>query len=446
MTRTPDTAVPFLDIADPAFSVTSAQVRRAREAGWYARTSYGLAVLRYDQVSRLIRHPGLRQGSRLWPAHHGITSGPFADWWASWVLNMEGAEHHRLRRLLNPAFSRRIVEPLRPRFSALAGELVDGFAEPGRCEFMAEFAEPYAARVIAILLGIAEEEWPTIAAESAAVGLAMGVRIHEHLPRIEAALAALYDYADALIADRQRSPRDDFVTCLVQAQAVDPGRPGEPGELDGPGGTGGAALTAAELRDSLVLLIFGGFDTTRNQLGLAMQSFLDHPGQWRLLAGRPELGPAAVEEVMRVRPTTTWVTREATADFTFDGLAIKAGTTIHLFCESAGTDPADAGDAETPPGDAGDAETGPGDTGDPGSGAAAAGFDITAGERRPHFGFGGGIHYCLGHYVARTDMREALTVLARRLREPRPAGPAAWLPDSGNTGPVRLPIAFQPGQ
>jgi cytochrome P450 len=434
MTRAPDHAVPFFDIADPVFSVTSAQVRQAREAGWYARTSYGLAVLRYDQVSRLIRHPDLRQGSRLWPAHHGITSGPFADWWASWVLNMEGEEHHRLRRLLNPAFSRRIVEPLRPRFSALAGELVDGFAEPGRCEFMAEFAEPYAARVIAILLGIAEEEWPTIAAESAAVGLAMGVRIREHLPRIEAALAALYDYADALIADRQRSPRDDFVTCLVQAQAAEPGGAGEP---DGPGGRRGpgeAGLTAAELRDSLVLLIFGGFDTTRNQLGLAMQSFLDHPGQWRLLAERPELGPAAVEEVMRVRPTTTWVTREATADFAFDGLAIKAGTTIHLFCESAGTDP----------GDASEAGTGPAGAGGAGSGAAAAGFDITAGERRPHFGFGGGIHYCLGHYVARTDMCEALTVLARRLREPRPAGPAAWLPDSGNTGPVRLPIAFEP--
>jgi cytochrome P450 len=436
MTRAPDHAVPFFDIADPAFSVTSAQVRQAREAGWYARTSYGLAVLRYDQVSRLIRHPDLRQGSRLWPAHHGITSGPFADWWASWVLNMEGEEHHRLRRLLNPAFSRRIVEPLRPRFGALAAELADGFAEPGRCEFMAEFAEPYAARVIAILLGIPEAEWPTIAAESAAVGLAMGVRIREHLPRIEAALAALYAYADALIADRQRSPRDDFVTCLVQAQAGPPGghetggheagghEAGGPGEARGRG-AGEEGLTAAELRDSLVLLIFGGFDTTRNQLGLAMQAFLDHPAQWRLLAERPDLGPAAVEEVMRIRPTTTWVTREATADFTFDGLAIRAGTTIHLFCESAGTDPGDAGDA--------------------GSGGAVAGFDITAGERRPHFGFGGGIHYCLGHYVARTDMREALTVLARRLREPRPGGEAAWLPDSGNTGPVRLPIAFEPG-
>jgi len=423
ITRTPDPAAPFFDVADPAFSVTSAEVRRAREAGWYARTSYGLAVLRYDQVSRLIRHPALRQGSRLWPAHHGITSGPFADWWSSWVLNLEGEAHHRMRRLLSPAFSRRIVEALRPRFGELAGELADSFAGTGRCEFMADFAEPYAARVIAILLGIAEEEWRTIAAESATVGLAMGVRIREHLPRIEAALAALYDYADALIAARRRDPRDDLVTGLVQAGEDHLTGDGLTGDgLTGDGLTGdgltGDGLTGAELRDSLVLLIFGGFDTTRNQLGLAMQVFLDHPDQWRLLGERPELGAAAVEEVMRVRPTTTWVTREALADFTFDGLDIKAGTTIHLFCESAGTDAAQAGGGE---------------------------FDITATGRPPHFGFGGGIHYCLGHYVARADMGTALTVLASRLGDPRPAGEAVWLPDSGNTGPVRLPIAFTGG-
>jgi cytochrome P450 len=356
-------------------------------------------VLRYDQAARLIRHPGVRQGSVAWPAHHGITSGPFAEWWSGWVLNMEGEDHQRLRRLLNPAFSRRLIEALMPRFTALAGELTGSFAERGRCEFMAEFAEPYAARVIAIILGIPEGESAAIAADSAAVGLATGVRIRENLPRIEAALANLYAYADALIADRKARPRDDFVTALAEAQGD------------------GDRLSARELRDSLVLLIFGGFDTTRNQLGLAMQAFIDHPRQWRLLAERPELGPAAVEEVMRVSPTTTWVTREAVADFTFDGLDIEAGTTIHLFCEATGTDPRAFGDAA---------------------------FDITATGRPAHFGFGGGVHYCLGHLVARSDMSVALPLLARRLRRPRVCGEAVWLPCSGNTGPARLPIAFDP--
>ena len=389
--------MPFLEFADPDFSVTSDEVHRAREAGWYAHTSYGIAVLRHHQASQLISHPSLRQGSSAWPAHHGITSGLFAQWWANWVLNKEGADHRRLRKLLNPAFSRRLVEVMRPQFRALAAELADGFAGSGRCEFMADFAEPYAARVIARMLGIPEHEWPVIARDSAAVGLAMGVRIRADLEKIEAALRRLYAYADTQIAERRASPREDCVTALVTAHA----------EHD--------QLSDAELRDTLVLLIFGGFDTTRNQLGLAMQTFIDHPDQWRLLAERPELAASAVEEVMRVSPTTTWVTREAVADFTFDGLAIKAGTTIHLLCESAGTDPIAAEDVT---------------------------FDITASGRPPHLAFGGGVHYCLGHLVARADMCEALAVLSRRLRDPRVRGSAVWLPCSGNTGPVRLPLAF----
>jgi cytochrome P450 len=151
---------------------------------------------------------------------------------------------------------------------------------------------------------------------------------------------------------------------------------------------------------------------------LAMHTFVEHPEQWRLLGERPELGPAAVEEVMRVRPTVTWVTREAVEDFTFDGLDIAAGATLHLFSESAGTDPAAVPDGR---------------------------FDITAG-RPEHFGFGGGVHHCLGHFVARIDMATALPLLARRLIDPVLDGEARFLPDSGNTGAVELPLRFIPGE
>lgn len=397
MTTAVDEA-PYFDIESPDFAIKSGQVYAARERSWYARTSYGLAVLRYDEMSRLLKHPKLRQGSVAWPAHNGVTEGPFAKWWASWVLNKEGEEHHRLRRLMNPAFSPRLIGGLVPRFQALANELIDGFGEPGRCEFMSEFAAPYAARVIAVMLGLPEAEWPVIASESAAIGLAMGVTLRTELPRIEQALANLYAYADDLIGARRAQPRDDFATALVKAADE------------------GDKLSDDELRDGLVLLIFGGFDTTRNQLGLAMQTFLDNPAQWRLLASRPDLGKKAVEEVMRVNPSVTWVTREALEDFTFEGLDIAAGTTVHLFSQSAGTDPRAFPDRE---------------------------FDIEA-ERRPHYGFGGGAHHCLGHFVARGDMSEALPLLARRLVDPRLDGTATWLPDSGNTGPVTLPIAFTP--
>jgi cytochrome P450 len=108
------------------------------------------------------------------------------------------------------------------------------------------------------------------------------------------------------------------------------------------------------------------------------------------------------------------VTREALEDLEFEGLEISAGTVIHLFAASAGTDPRAVSDGA---------------------------FDITA-ERPKQFGFGGGIHHCIGHFIARSDMSEALPLLARRLKEPHVDGQVRSLPASGNTGPIELPIAF----
>ena len=389
--------LPYLDVADPNVSVRSPAVAAARERGPYARTPFGLAVLRYDEVSRLIKDRRLIQGSAAWPAHVGV-SGPWAEWWRRIILNREGDDHARLRRLVNPAFSSRQIAALTPQFREIAAELVDGFAPRGRCEFVREFAEPYATRVIARLLGIPETEWRTLAAWSECIGLGLAVTARRHQAAMESALEGLFGYADALIEERKQTPHEDLVTHLVHANA----------ESD--------SLTDEELRDTIVLLIFGGIDTTRNQLGLGIDLFIRHPEQWRLLAAQPELARQAVEEIMRVRPTTTWVTREATEAFELDGIEVPIGTTLHLVAESAGTDP------HVIPGD--------------------PGFDITATDRPHHFGFGGGRHYCLGHFIARGDMGVALTCLAERLSDLAYDGEPSFLPDSGNTGAVELPIRF----
>ncbi|GMG83543.1 cytochrome P450 [Paralimibaculum aggregatum] len=389
-------SAPFLDPSDPAFSVRSAEVEAARARSWYARTPFGIAVLRYDAMKAMILHPALRQGSHRWPEHNGCT-GLWAAWWKRIMLNREGPDHARLRRLGAPAFAPRLVSDLVPRFQALADELVAGFEARGECEFMAEFAEPYAARVICALIGLDERHWRELADLTVDMGLALGVTYAREEARIDAATEAMFAFARSVVAARRAAPREDFIGTLIAASA-EAGR-----------------LAEQELLDMVVLSIFGGIDTTRNQLGLAMQCFLENPAQWALLGARPELARQAVEEVMRVRPTTTWVTREAVEDFEFAGLAIPAGTTIHLFSGCAGTDPA----------------------------RFAPGFDITA-ERARHFGFGGGKHHCIGSPIARGDMTEALRLLAGRLRNLSPGDGAAFLPDSGNTGPVRLPLRFDP--
>jgi cytochrome P450 len=390
-------AIPYFDLSDPAFSIRSDEVRAAREQSWYARTNYGIAVLRYDEVNRLMKDRRGRQGSRQWPALNDVT-GPWAQWWLKGLLNLEGPDHVRLRRLLHPAFFPKHIQALVPSFQVLANELIDDFVDAGECEFVSQFSDPYAARVISIILGIPEREWPVIRDYANALGLALGVTIKRDLPQIEAALEGLYAYADALLADRRAHPGDDLVTRLVQA-LQDEDR-----------------LSLDELRVNVVLMIFGGIDTTRNQLGLAMETFAEHPRQWELLARRPELKDAAVEEVMRVNPTVTWVTREALEDIEFEDLHIPAGTVLHLFSASAGTDP------RAYPNPA---------------------FDLTVEERRRHFGFGGGAHHCIGHFVARGDMGEALALLASRLADIRISGGATSLPRTGNTGPITLPLRFR---
>ena len=387
----------FFDLADPAFDLNSDEVHEAREEHWYVASNYGHAVLRYDEMNALLKDRRFRQGNAKWPAQNGIHSGLFSDWWKQTLLSLEGEDHDRIRRLLRPAFGRKVIAGWVPSFQELATELIDNFSERGQVEFISEFAEPYATRVICRLLGLPEDEWPRIAHWADDLGKSFGINVGNDVPVIEKALDGLYGYCNTVIADRSAHPRDDLVTSIVQAQ--------ESGEL-----------SSEELGVALVFLIFAGMETTRNQLGLALQTLLAHPDQWRLLADKPELGANAVEEVMRVNPTVTWVTREAIDDVTVHDLHIPAGGIIQMFSHAAGTDPRVMGDAA---------------------------FDITA-TKPPHLGFGAGVHHCLGHFVARTDMTVALPLLAQRMPDAAPDGPGVWLPVSGNTGAVEFPIRFTP--
>lgn len=395
---TTDTNVPYLNIADSAFAMQSEELRAARDASWYAETNYGIAVLRHEDVGALLRNEDLIQGSAKWPDHHGVHSGTFYDWWRKNLLVLEGEDHHRIRRLLNPAFSPKSARQFSAEFRRLADELIDAFIDEGTCEFVNDFSEPFATRALCIMLGIPESEWPTIARLASTVGYALGITIKEELPKIDAAVAELYEYAENLITDRRANPGDDLVSKLVNENAH------------------GAKLSDAELRNGIVLLIFGGMDTTRNQIGLGLQSYIHQPDQWELLAGDPEgLGRKAVEEMMRVNPTTRWVTREALNDIEYKGLEIPSGTTVHLFTLASGQDPQAYPDPD---------------------------IDLLA-EHQPHFGFGGGVHHCLGQHVARADMIQAFQALSTRLTNLQiVAGGDEWLPDSGNTGPVKLQITF----
>ena len=132
-----------------------------------------------------------------------------------------------------PAFKNRVSPRCGRRFQALANELIDGFAPRGRVEFVHEFAEPYAARIICLLLGLPEDNWPQVARWADDLGASFSIDVGNQVPRIEAALTGLAGYVEEVVADRRAHPRDDLVTTLVQA-----GRRG----ADRPRAVGGAGV------------------------------------------------------------------------------------------------------------------------------------------------------------------------------------------------------------
>ena len=284
---------------------------------------------------------------------------------------------------------------MKPAFDGAAEKLADQLSRQRTCEFMEDFSIPFAGLANCILLNVADERWEQISHDASDLGLAMGVKAKEFEPIFNAACDRLMGLADELI-ERAKSGEDKsgYVARLLKNF-------NEIGTLD-----------HQALKDMIVISIFGGVDTTRSQLGFAIALFIKHPAEWQKLREDLSLVDNAVQEIIRAWPTTTWASREAVCDFEFEGVEFERGTTLHMLVHSSARDPAICDEPK---------------------------FNISK-QRKIHFGFGGGAHHCIGHLMARTDMASALVALAKRFSGFEFDGEPEYLPDSGNTSPVKLPI------
>ncbi|HUE59748.1 MAG TPA: cytochrome P450 [Acidimicrobiales bacterium] len=390
-------AVASLDLLAPDFRVDSPAVRAAAAHHWYAPTALGPAVLHYADCVALLRDRRFRQAGMDHLTAQGIADGPLAEMWRATILNVEGADHTRLRRLVSSAFTRSVVERLRPRMRSLVHHLVDTFAPLGACEFMSAFADHYPPRVMFDLLGIPEPDQDRFLQLGKDLALMLSFSVAEHRERIETALADLNEVTDRLCAERRLHLGEDLLSGLVAAA------------------DGDDRLTTQELRSMVATMVVAGQDSTRNQLGMALWTFTHHPTQWTLLAHRPDLAERAVEEIMRVSPTVPVIWRVANDDVAHRELTIPAGTRLWLMIGAAHREPATFGEDS---------------------------FDILL-DRPAQLSFGHGVHYCLGAVLARAEMTEALPILASRLRGLELAGDPVFRPElSGFVGPERLPIRF----
>jgi cytochrome P450 len=362
---------------------------RAEDPVHWSETNGGWMLTRYDDVAATIRDharfssrgrfaavfarmdPGLR--GRVQPTEQHFSVGLIAS---------DPPDHTRMRGLINRAMTPRVIEAMRPRVLALVTEFLDAVQLQGEMDVIADLAYPLPATVIAELLGAPAESRDQFKAWSHDIlGFqGTGRPSVESVERAQASLLAMRSFLSDLAEERRRAPREDLIGLLVAA------------EQDGD------RLTEAELLTTCVTLLTAGHETTTNLIGNGLWLLLTHPEQLRLLRERPELMPAAIEEMLRKESPLQRNPRQLAVDVELRGRRLRAGDYVMQVLGAANHDPAQFPNPHR--------------------------FDITRDPNR-HLAFGHGIHFCLGAPLARLEAPIAIGEVLRRMPNLALADPTA---------------------
>jgi cytochrome P450 len=376
-------------------------IRQARQRGPIAIGPHGPEMLAYDLVRTVLRDDRFVMPKGMALSAQGITSGELWDISLQGLLSLDGAAHHRQRRLVSKAFTPKAAERLRTTCADIISDVIDSHTSAGHCDVVADIARQYPIPIICAMLGAPPDDWHLFSDWADDVFKIFDWNVVDDEPDILRAWHALEAYLDGMVTRRGDSLTDDLLSDMIRA------------EVDGD------RLAHDELLMLAATLLMAGTDTTRNQLAAAVQVFCEHPDQWALLAEHPELAPKAVEEAMRYSPVIFTTMRTAVENVELGGFTIPAGTLVIANTAAANRDPAIYDDPDR--------------------------FDITREGAPAMLTFGGGIHYCLGTHLARIELAEALTTMARRMPNIRAAGSVPWKSITGISGPVCLPIEFSCG-
>lgn len=362
----------FLDNPYPTY-------RALRDAGplhWSEEFFGGAWLLtRHADVELVLRDPrfsaqrtgGWVKGSEATP---GELTG-FQRLFARALLFLDAPDHLRVRKVLSAGFRADALARLRPEIERIADELLDGQEGAATFDFIQTVARPLPVRVISRILGIDGADSAEVMAWSDDLAAFIGAPLptRELARRAQAGLLAMTRYFEELLPHKRRTPGDDLVSRLVQAEAS--------GEIEG----------GAELLSQCAMLLFAGHETTRNLLGNGLQALLSHPNQWQRLQREPELVCSAVRELLRYDSPVQYTGRRVTTDLMLHGQLLRRGDLVVPLIGAANHDPArhaqpDRLDVTRP---------------DPGS-----------------LSFGSGPHVCLGAALTRMEAEVVLLRLLTR--------------------------------
>jgi cytochrome P450 len=370
-------------------------VRALTDEQWLAKTRIGYVVTRYDDVCAVLRDRRFYSASSRRP---DVQTGD--ENLHTSLLELDGDEHTRLRRLVSRAFTPRAADRLRPHMQATFEALLTPALARGSSEAVRELCTPYPIPVICQLLGAPKEDTKLFSSWADDINRMFDVDPTPYLESIRQASREIDDYIGTMIAERRKQPADDLLSELIATEEQDD------------------HLSTDELTNLVQLILLAGTDTTRNQLACSIGVLMAHPDQWKILVERPDLVPRAVEETMRYVATLRGALRFASEDIVYRDVLFPKGTMVWTSTAMANRDPAAWTDPDV--------------------------FDITIDRPAQQMAFGMGVHFCLGASLARAELQEALRMLVQRAPAMTAGGALDWKPDSvGIWGPVEVPLRFR---
>ncbi|EKF21569.1 cytochrome P450 family protein [Mycolicibacterium hassiacum DSM 44199] len=311
------------------------------------------------------------------------------------ILEMQEPEHALYRKLHEFAFAR---SSMRRWDAELVGPLVDRtvsrLREAKRADLVDTVFSPIPVRVIAALLGLPEADIPAF--HRLAIDL-LGFRAD--MDRALRASAEMKEYFVEILADKRRSPRDDMVSILAQAEV------------------NGVKMSDEQIIGFMRNLLPAGAETTARSTASLAFGLLTHPDQLDAVRNDRSLLPQAIEEGIRWETPLLNFMREVTRDTVLGGVQIPAGATMMVNLGSANHDETRWEDPES--------------------------FNIFR-ERKSHIGFGHGAHVCLGMHLARLESTKMFNALFDQLPNLRldPDAPAPYISGMLFRSPPRLDVVW----
>lgn len=288
------------------------------------------------------------------------------------VIFMDPPAHDVMRKLVSRAFTPRRINDLRNHVQDLVAGYLDPLVGSASFDAVADFGAVLPPMVIGHMLGVPESDRDMLrhwfddllhreddsAMPTSAAMTAMG---------------SVGAYATEMIAERRKSPSDDMISALIEAQVADAGQL--------------RSLSDEEVSSFVILLAGAGVETVARFISWAAVLLGRNPDQRELLVREPDLVPNAVEEILRYEAPSPVNGRWTLRPFTAHGVEVPAGSKVLLLNGSANRDRREFDDPDR--------------------------LDVRRDIRR-HLSFGHGAHFCLGAALARLEGQLALEGLITR--------------------------------